>query len=212
MKNKGFTLAEVLVTLGIIGVISALTLPTFTQGSNMAKVGPLLGKAKSQFEQATIALMQEKQVDSLLAVYGDSSISNTLIFNTNAFMADLIHFLKGSRNNSEITSADGVYYIISDRTAISGSKYPYENVCSTKMMVDINGKIQGPNKDSKDIFYFELRDDGSLVPWGSNAIPESRRDDQGGLWTDNCPKNLLPTKPTVCAGHIFENGLKAEYK
>lgn len=209
MKSKGFTLAEILVTLGIIGVISALTLPTFTQGSNMAKVGPLLGKAKSQFEQATIALMQEKQVDSLLAVYGNSSNSS---FDKDSFMADLIHFLKGSQKNSEITSADGVYYIISDNTAISGSKYPYENVCSTKMMVDINGKIQGPNKDSKDIFYFELRDDGSLVPWGSNAIPEARRNDQGGLWTDNCPKNLLPTKPIACAGHIFENGLKAEYK
>ena len=129
MKNKGFTLAEILVTLGIIGVISALTLPTFTQGSNMAKVGPLLGKAKSQFEQATIALMQEKQVDSLLAVYGNSSDSS---FDKDSFMADLIHFLKGSQKNSEITSADGVYYIISDNTAISGSKYPYENVCSTK--------------------------------------------------------------------------------
>lgn len=30
MKNKGFTLAEVLITLGIIGVVAALTAPTLT--------------------------------------------------------------------------------------------------------------------------------------------------------------------------------------
>lgn len=31
VKTKGFTLAEVLVTLGIIGVVSAMTVPTLMQ-------------------------------------------------------------------------------------------------------------------------------------------------------------------------------------
>ena len=30
MKIKGFTLAEVLITLGIIGIVAAMTLPTVT--------------------------------------------------------------------------------------------------------------------------------------------------------------------------------------
>lgn len=31
MKRKAFTLAEVLVTLGVIGVVSAITMPTLIQ-------------------------------------------------------------------------------------------------------------------------------------------------------------------------------------
>lgn len=38
MRNKGFTLAEVLITLGIIGVVAAMTLPALvnqTQGKEL---------------------------------------------------------------------------------------------------------------------------------------------------------------------------------
>lgn len=33
MNNKGFTLAEVLITLGIIGVVAAMTLPTLVNNN-----------------------------------------------------------------------------------------------------------------------------------------------------------------------------------
>lgn len=34
VKNKGFTLAEVLITLGIIGIVAAMTIPTLIQNHN----------------------------------------------------------------------------------------------------------------------------------------------------------------------------------
>ena len=34
MKNYGFTLAEVLITLGIIGVVAALTVPALVQNNS----------------------------------------------------------------------------------------------------------------------------------------------------------------------------------
>ncbi len=37
IKKKGFTLAEVLITLGIIGVVVAMTIPTLIQNANSAK-------------------------------------------------------------------------------------------------------------------------------------------------------------------------------
>ena len=52
MKRKGFTLSEVLITLGIIGVVAALTLPSLISDTSSAQIGPKLGKAVSMFEQA----------------------------------------------------------------------------------------------------------------------------------------------------------------
>ena len=48
MKKNGFTLAEVLITLGIIGVIAAITLPTLMSDTTSAQIGPKLAKAVSQ--------------------------------------------------------------------------------------------------------------------------------------------------------------------
>ena len=51
MIKKGFTLAEVLITLGIVGVISALTLPSLMNNHTKAQIGPKLAKAVSAFDK-----------------------------------------------------------------------------------------------------------------------------------------------------------------
>ena len=40
MKKYGFTLAEVIVTLGVVGVIAALTLPIVSNSAAKSQVGP----------------------------------------------------------------------------------------------------------------------------------------------------------------------------
>ena len=65
MIKKGFTLAEVLITLGIVGVIAAITLPTLTQSTTTAQIGPKLAKAASAFEQANKSLLKDQDVDCL---------------------------------------------------------------------------------------------------------------------------------------------------
>ena len=73
MKRFGFTLAEVLITLGIIGVISALTLPSLLNDTQGAQVGPKLGKAVSMFEQANQALLTDNNVDSISDIFAMSN-------------------------------------------------------------------------------------------------------------------------------------------
>lgn len=58
MKH-GFTLAEVLITLGIIGVVAALSAPSLVQDATSAQAGPKLAKAISTFETANEKLLQE---------------------------------------------------------------------------------------------------------------------------------------------------------
>lgn len=52
MKNRGFTLAEVLITLGIIGVVAAITIPTVLQNSQDKQTISALKKAYSTLTQA----------------------------------------------------------------------------------------------------------------------------------------------------------------
>lgn len=80
MKNFGFTLAEVLITLGIIGVVAALTLPTVNQKLEDQRNMAALKKAYSVLQQATnLAIsehenpvywgMQDNNTDSITEMY-----------------------------------------------------------------------------------------------------------------------------------------------
>lgn len=52
MKKQGFTLAEVLITLVIIGIIAAMTLPSLLGGTNKQEIKTALQKAMSTLSQA----------------------------------------------------------------------------------------------------------------------------------------------------------------
>ncbi len=53
IKN-GFTLAEVLITLGIIGIVAALTMPSLIQNSKRQETSARLKKFYSTMSQALI--------------------------------------------------------------------------------------------------------------------------------------------------------------
>ncbi len=74
--RKGFTLAEVLITLTIIGVVAALTAPALVNNAGFARVGPSLAKFVNTFEIATESMMHAEGT----SVYRDgSNISTDII-------------------------------------------------------------------------------------------------------------------------------------
>ena len=60
-KRFGFTLAEVLITLGIIGVVAAMTIPTLIANTNSARFRSQFKKSMSTLSQA--GLMAQAQYD-----------------------------------------------------------------------------------------------------------------------------------------------------
>ena len=60
-RHLGFTLAEVLITLGIIGVVAAMTIPTLIANTNSAKFRSQFKKTLSTLNQA--GLMAQAQYD-----------------------------------------------------------------------------------------------------------------------------------------------------
>ena len=57
MRKNAFTLAEVLISLAIIGIIAALTLPSISRLNQEASIGPRLAKLQSAMEEATSRVM-----------------------------------------------------------------------------------------------------------------------------------------------------------
>lgn len=64
-KRFGFTLAEVLITLGIIGVVAAMSIPTLISNTNSAKFSAQYKKTLASLNQAV--LMAQAQYDQSFA-------------------------------------------------------------------------------------------------------------------------------------------------
>lgn len=216
MKKFGFTLAEILVSLGIIGVISALTMPTLFVNTSSAKIGPTLSKAVSAFEQANIMMLNDAEADSL----EDAGILRP-DDSTTAYVNSLQDFLKGTQlSTSSFLSKDGILYTISTDinntntvgVGLGSSTLPHQDALGiVTIVIDNNTPQDGINQ-----FYFSFFNDGSLRPvgatgWISGSLPNGA-DSTHWSNADNCPLNGTVGNRKYCAGHIFENNLKVNYK
>ena len=67
-KKFGFTLAEVLITLGIIGVVAAMTIPTLIANTNSAKFRSQFKKTISTLNQAGLMAQAQYDIDYASAV------------------------------------------------------------------------------------------------------------------------------------------------
>ena len=90
MKKNGFTLAEVLITLAIIGVVATLTLPALM--TNTAEQ-----QAKSAFKKGINTLTEAAQLNQAIAGYDYSSLIST------------------STNDSD---SQGMYGLLASRTSV----------------------------------------------------------------------------------------------
>ncbi len=206
MFKKGFTLAEVLITLGIVGVIAAITLPTLTQSTTTAQIGPKLAKAVSAFEQANKLLLKDGDVDLL---------SDTGVLETYDRYADaLSNHMKTTFDGTNIVSKDGIGYVVSiSNSSPSNTQIPAHKQFVGSVTIDINGPNVKPNASGTDVFNFSFWNDGSLRPKGATHwFGEGAVAGEDYHWTVKCPSGAIPEDPDFCAGHIFENNLKVLYK
>ena len=211
--KKGFTLAEVLITLGVIGVVAALTLPNLLENTTTAQIGPKLAKAVTNFEQANIALLQSYQSDALVDT---GLVTKTEELGVNEKYANkLSETLKISRLTEygpfeePYITKDGMVYSIRTGDFEGDSKIKHKHQVG-ELGVDINGPSD-PNLSATDIFYFAIMDDGSLTPYGSTLYTEVRGD-ESEYWGEKCAIGVAPGDPDYCSGHVFENNMKVLYK
>lgn len=187
-KNCGFTLAEVLITLGIIGVVAALTIPTLMTAHKKHETAAKLKKAVSTINQAIKlsesengelenwdrSLTQKDFINKYFAPY--MKISQLCIpatvcgYKSDVEWRQLNGILGnyGSINNGGRTpflAFDGVVYAYSAFAAGSASIVGDND---RVIIVDING-AQKPNQFGKDVFFlYRIEEEDSIIPYGAD--------------------------------------------
>ena len=164
-KRFGFTLAEVLITLGIIGVVAAMTMPTLMNSTQGAQYKAAYKKALSAISQGVtlnVALDGASFADSVAGTAGSTATANSVANILNARMnvvraalgnADAAYTMSGTgaptkdATNTALFFNDGVTFTFPN-SAAACTNDP-DNSGATKKIckgfIDVNGQ-KGPNK------------------------------------------------------------------
>ena len=230
--NKAFTLAEVLVTLSIIGVVAAMTIPPLITKYNKMVWVNQLKKSVSTLENGYKMILVSNGVDDL----GDTDLFRLDSDYWTGYIDRYKKYFKiisGERLSPNRTDSyknlDGVAYTwqvefkfkfadgstvytaamgrggVSDCDAI---KQQGGNLCywiGSDIIIDVNSE-KGPNQWGRDVFAFILSQDGHLYPFGGKDYGIAL----GGYWRN--PGMKVPYSPGMeCAGRVIEEGWKMNY-
>ena len=224
MKKNGFTLAEVLLSLGIVGVSAAVTLPTLLLNVEKRKAGPALMKAVNTLESASALALQMNDARKLSDTIKNKNTTQVLLLEN--ILADY----------TQLTSVpNNVSYELGAEIAVSGSPYatkdgivfydsrslPNVGVASKKfngaafhIYVDTNG-MRGPNKFGRDVFELFVDEKGIVIPFGS-YLWQVYQNGKGVYWETACKSMTkdnkdAPQNARACAGAIVDNGGRVLY-
>lgn len=182
MKNTfkhAFTLAEVLITLGIIGIIAAMTMPGIIQKQRQKALEVRFKKSYSVLSQILMRVKANwgEGIKRDFATVDENSLASTGIhfpranefiklFYKEAAITGKCNYTKPVMNYNRTAEAvidRGVSK--PDMQLPDGSCINVQiNASRVNITVDTNGAHSGPNTLGHDIFYFQIDNTDTLVP------------------------------------------------
>ena len=220
LKKAAFTLAEVLITLGIIGVVAAITLPTIISNYKKQVTVTKLEKAYTTLNQA---FKQSEAENESSEFWDDPFVTGPQMYfekyfkpylngatqcfsykecgyksnppykflDNTPFQASMLEYsLKNERFAFYLP--DGTFYWIYTAGGSTGGVVP-----SSDVYIDINGGKE-PNLIGKDVFRFQRVTGKGFYPLGYNLSAESIN--------SSCIKS-----GNLCAAKIMQDGWKITY-
>lgn len=179
-----FTLAEVLITLGIVGVVASLTIPTVVKHYKAKVLETAFKKSVSNLYQAYDLTRQQLGVDNIYQTYVvldpiaqdynkeikdfqetfDKNLKVTSIYKQEFYP------LKNYNGTKLITANRGMDYPSATKILADGSSYGMwvngdgSNKIYIHLFIDTNGPYKKPNKYGHDIFKFDIGKDNKISP------------------------------------------------
>ena len=181
-KANGFTLAEVLITLGIIGVVVALTIPNLVANYRKKVVVSKVKKAYSDLQQAVkLSEADNGSCDtwdwpSFDGFYESDPFGQTYLYKYMQNVGQISHHLATGSNgdwypktlNDTKRFRANVMHTWNDMfLAVSGLDIYDGRYSSLLIFIDIDG-LKGTNTLGKDVFLFQLNENGKLFPYCLN--------------------------------------------
>ena len=224
-KNKGFTLAEVLITLGIIGVIAPLTLPNLVANFQKKQTAAQLKSVYAILNQAYLAsVLDNGEVENWdwgsLDTYGNNFGAKYIIPYLKK-VSNAPYYTWYNLKGDDSLNGRSLGYILPNGMILrfwglnfvnggSGNKYKTHLM----MFIDING-IKKPNKFGRDVFVFSIF---PFVKANTNVMPSSNEQCHDGLLHYGFTRDKLLTqgcatcKPESmglgCSAVIMKDGWK----
>lgn len=220
---RAFTLAEVLITIGIIGVVAAMTIPNLLTKMDRDKKIATVRKAQSILNQAiklsTIDNEDYEAWDTSLPpreyldkyyipymkviaycdTYAKCNYKNAAPWSRYNGSNSYTGFNAYSR--IPIFTLDGILYSISQTGGSNDQDdngiYDFNYIGSNGVFIDVNGPNK-PNRFGNDVFMLVRNQDGSVMPLGYN-LPDSKIN-------QDCSKQ---GKCLYCAEKLRRNGWKS---
>ena len=226
-RRYAFTLAEVLITLGIIGIVAAMTLPSLIGNYQKKQTAMQLKKVYSLMQQA----LQRAEVDYEAFEYWDFTLSGSDFSDryikpyykiiTDYDKTDFPDEYHTTCNQGGNCDGYGTFsttskIILTDGTllAINHSSTRAEQATHFMTIItDLNG-FKKPNKYGRDIFMFSIQPERGVMPYGVGNLAGEEQTDKydryyllnGGL--RGCNKDGI-----FCAALIMMDGweIKDDY-
>lgn len=162
---KGFTLAEILITLSIIGVVAVIILPSIFTNVQKHSLSTQLAKFYSQTQEAIKRYMVINDIDTFSEMNADAFVKEYLnivqVCNTDS--ATDCFASSYSSISSSVKSYSGLDFITDSGSAYilqDGSVITF-NLSGNRLTFDVNGK-KSPNKMGLDLHAINILPDGSL--------------------------------------------------
>lgn len=235
-KQRAFTLAETLITLSIIGVVAAMTVPTLMANTQKQSFATALKKTYSNLQNAVkmipisqncsagdyeCALPYVEWTSTGASARGDAGLAILSQQFKPVHKIDNCVYLASSEFMQEW--GDIQCFRLPDGQVLFNAK---GDPFLSSIGIDINGD-KGPNKVGRDVFYFYITTQnvkkqnseivvpaGTLIPIGSKLYKETTNDSPREYWKTSgyCTTDKIDKRENwsfyraQCTGRVIEEG------
>jgi prepilin-type N-terminal cleavage/methylation domain-containing protein len=222
--KKGFTLSEVLITLGVVGIVAVLTIPNVMKNYQNRLYTAQLEKVYAQIADAVQSHMNDEHVDNFYETTAGrypnlcDMISGECPQGIGYFLTNYFKTVRknciGPDTDACITTKTGTYKTLDGTNVTPDGDYFVQTITGAtiggkldatiipkrvRLIVDVNGMAQ-PNIIGRDIFSMEIQENGTLTDVNKA---------KGSACTQGTGNMYLAAQG--CLSKIIEDGWKMTY-